>query len=107
MEVKFIRMTGFFRALRNSVSDTSIKLFVFLTFVVYKLTGNHLAPGDVCNFLSFNHIHKFKFYFFWCWLQVFLSVALFNNLYNGLAHDFLNAISLTAETSVSLQRIQV
>ena len=47
MEVSVIRRTAYFRALNNSLCDTSSKLIVFLTFVVYGLIGNHLTPEKV------------------------------------------------------------
>ena len=47
VEVNVIRRTAYFRALNNSLCDTSSKLMVFLTFVVYGLIGNHLTPEKV------------------------------------------------------------
>ena len=105
MEVNVIRRTAYFRALNNSLCDTSSKLIVFLTFVVYGLIGNHLTPEKVILVLLL------QFPILKCILlivvQVFLAVALFNNVRIGMTHFFPNAVTSAAEARVSLQRIEV
>ena len=47
MEVDAIRRTAYLRSFNASLYFILSKLVVFLTFVVYVLTGNTLAPNKV------------------------------------------------------------
>lgn len=52
-EVNVIRRTAYFRALNMSLFYISSKLIIFLTFVVYVLTGNALSAEKVINLQIF------------------------------------------------------
>lgn len=47
MEMSIIRRTAYLRAFNSSLFFTSSKLIVFLTFVIYVLTGNILTSDAV------------------------------------------------------------
>ncbi|XP_057378671.1 LOW QUALITY PROTEIN: ATP-binding cassette sub-family C member 4-like [Daphnia carinata] len=82
-EINVIRRTNYFRALNMSLFFTSSKLIIFLTFLVFIFTGNHLTAQ-----------------------KVFVTVSLFNNIRLIMTLFFPGAITMAAEARVSTKRIE-
>ncbi|EFX68457.1 ATP-binding cassette, sub-family C, member 4 [Daphnia pulex] len=82
-EINVIRRTNYFRALNMSLFFTSSKLIIFLTFLVFIFTGNHLTSE-----------------------KVFVTVSLFNNIRLIMTLFFPGAITMSAEARVSTKRIE-
>lgn len=104
MEVEVIKRTVFLRALNQSLFFTSSKLFIFFILIVYVVTGNELTSDKV----FFNSRHKaLKANLLNRFDQVFLTVALFNNIRLVMTLFFPSAIRFGAEALISTRRIQV
>ncbi|XP_045033103.1 ATP-binding cassette subfamily C member 4 isoform X4 [Daphnia magna] len=82
-EINVIKRTNHFRALNMSLFFTSSKLIIFLTFLVFIFTGNHLTAE-----------------------KVFVTVSLFNNIRIIMISFFPGAITMAAEARVSTKRIE-
>ncbi|KZS03178.1 ATP-binding cassette, sub-family C, member 4 [Daphnia magna] len=82
-EINVIKRTNHFRALNMSLFFTSSKLIIFLTFLVFIFTGNHLTAE-----------------------KVFVTVSLFNNIRIIMTSFFPGAITMAAEARVSTKRIE-
>ncbi|XP_057378654.1 ATP-binding cassette sub-family C member 4-like [Daphnia carinata] len=82
-EINVIKRTNHFHALNMSLFYTSSKLIIFLTFLVFIFTGNHLTAE-----------------------KVFVTVSLFNNIRIIMTLYFPSAITAAAEARVSTKRIE-
>lgn len=60
-EINVIKRTNHFRALNMSLFFTSSKLIIFLTFLVFIFTGNHLTAEKVYNSFHYFFFSIFRF----------------------------------------------
>ena len=85
---------------------TSSKLIIFLTFLVFIFTGNHLTAEKV-QLLFLLMLIEFHFTVVIFVMQVFVTVSLFNNIRLIMTLFFPGAITMAAEARVSAKRIEV
>lgn len=101
-EVNVIRRTAYFRALNMSLFYISSKLIIFLTFVVYVLTGNALSAEKVQKIcLTFTRVAQGLINYYasrFSWQSVYSTIFgwlcknklsyLFNDQFNWKSNSF-------------------
>lgn len=107
-EINVIRRTNYFRALNTNLFFTSSKIIIFLTFLVYILTGNHLTAEKVFKRICLLSLRRNLKSNTFCYVsKVFVTVSLFNNIRLIMTLFFPGAITMAAEARVSVKRIEV
>ncbi len=102
MEMKAMLQTNYLRSFFVTLSFVSSKLTIFPTLVTLVLTGNELTANKVQK-----KIKKKSKWIMFSVFQVFLIVSLFNNIRLAMPTDFTQGVLSTAETWVSIKRIEV
>ena len=105
-----------FRGINMGMFYSSSKVILLVTFIVFIVLGEKLTAERVRIVYILNlkndtyfsgEVHASNLIFFILYIQVFLSVALYNNIRLVMTFFFPFGITQAAESLISVQRLQV